>query len=116
MAEDLPREGGVTGSESGDQLAEALAAAEADPENDACWDRLEDLAEQTQRPDEVGALYRSVLAQDLSRDLAESLGQRAAGFHEQWFAEDSPHLVQVLSRVLEIDPEADWAQIGRAHV
>ena len=109
MAEDLPREGGALDSEAGDQLAEALAAAEADPENDACWDRLEELAEQTQRPDEVGALYRSVLAQDLSRDLAESLGQRAVGFHEQWFAEDSPHLVSVLSRVLEIDPEADWA-------
>ena len=96
-------------SEAQEQLAVALAAAENEPESDEHWDLLEDLANEMQRPDEVGALFRKVLKQDLSRALAGSVGQRAAQFHEQWFSEDSPHLVDVLSRVLELDPEADWA-------
>lgn len=98
-----------TDGEAEAQLANAIAAAEASPEDDGAWDLLEDLAEQLQRPDEVGEAYRRVLAQDLSRELASSLGERAAGFHEEWFAEDSPHLVSVLTRVFEIDPTADWA-------
>ncbi|MBX3274186.1 MAG: tetratricopeptide repeat protein [Sandaracinaceae bacterium] len=102
------------GRESSDEamdseLAAALAAARAAPQDEGSWDLLDELAEQTQRPDEVGALYREVLARDLGAELAETLGQRAAGFHEEWFSEDSPYLVQVLQRVLELTPEADWA-------
>lgn len=109
MAEDLPREGGAADPEAEEQFAAALAAAEGEPEKEEGWDLLEEMAEQLQRPDEVGELYRKVLAQDLSTDLAEALGQRAAQFHEEWFSEESPHLVEVLTRVLELQPEADWA-------
>ena len=80
------------------QFQGALAAAEEAPENEESWDLVEELAEQLQRPDEVGALYRKVLALDLSREVAETLGQRAAQFHEEWFSEDSPHLAEVLTR------------------
>ncbi|MFK7990434.1 MAG: hypothetical protein AB8I08_30710 [Sandaracinaceae bacterium] len=104
MAEETPRD-----AEAEEQFAAALAAAEAEPDNDAAWDELEEFAEELQRPDEVGAAYRTVLAGDVSPELAASLGERAAGFHEEWFAEDSPHLVEVLTRVLELDPSADWA-------
>lgn len=96
-------------SEAMEQLTAALAAAESEPQDEENWDRLEDLAAEAQRPDEVGALYRKVLARDLGAELAEALGQRAAGFHEEWFPEDSPHVVAVLQRVLELTPEADWA-------
>lgn len=103
------RDSGSADAEAEAQFQGALAAAEEAPENDEGWDLLEELAEQLQRPDEVGAVYRKVLALDLSRDVAESLGQRAAQFHEEWFSEDSPHLAEVLTRVLELDPTAEWA-------
>src|SRR5690606_14249566 len=54
-------------------------------------------------------LYRKVLAQELDNALADSIGKRAAQFHEEWFSEDSPHLAEVLTRVLELDPTAEWA-------
>ncbi|MAQ13413.1 MAG: hypothetical protein CMN30_01235 [Sandaracinus sp.] len=80
------------------------------PEDDAAWDRLEDLAASSQRPDEVAALYREVLGQDLSGDVAPQVAQRAVQFHEEWFGEDSPVLVECLARVLEVDPTASvWA-------
>lgn len=88
----------------------AAAAARANPESDEAWDQLEDIAGAAQSPDELSTLYREVLSSDLSIEVAGNLGQRAVGFHEEWYAEDSPLLVEVLSRVLEIDPQAgDWA-------
>jgi len=108
MAEETSHEG-AGDSEASEQFAAALAAAESEPREEEHWDLLEEMAEQSQRPDEVGALYRKVLSQDLGAELAETLGQRAAGFHEEWFAEDSPYLGEVLQRVLQLNPEADWA-------
>jgi tetratricopeptide (TPR) repeat protein len=92
-----------------EELQTALDAAEADPAQMAHWDRLEELAEEAQRPDEVGAMYRAVLGRDLAGEEAEALGERAAAFHEEWFSEDSPYLLEVLSRVLTLRPTADWA-------
>ncbi len=108
MAEDTSHDAAAD-SDAQEQLAAAIAAARSEPQNEDHWDLLEEIAEQTQRPDEVGALYREVLHQDLGAELAETLGQRAAGFHEEWFVEDSPHLGDVLQRMLELNPEADWA-------
>ena len=110
MAKNLSREGdGGADAEAEEQFAGALAAAEASPEDEGHWDLLEELAGELQRPDEVGAVYRKVLAGDLGGALAASIGQRAAQFHEEWFSEDSPQLAEVLTRVLEIDPTAEWA-------
>jgi tetratricopeptide (TPR) repeat protein len=91
------------------RFAEALAAAEKAPEDSAAWDQLEELAEQLQKPEEVAHLYREVLARPLSAELADRVGRRAVGFHEEWFGEESPHLVDVLTRVLTLHPGADWA-------
>lgn len=91
------------------RFAEALAAAEKAPDDEGAWDALEEIAEQLQKPEEVAQLYRTVLARPLSKDLAERIGRRAVGYHEEWFGEESPHLVEVLTRILELDPEADWA-------
>jgi tetratricopeptide (TPR) repeat protein len=96
-------------SEMDPRLGEALRAAEEAPADTARWDELEELAEKLQRPDDVGQLYRDVLAKALPKELAESIGRRAVGYHEEWFGEESPHLVDVLTRVLAVDPDADWA-------
>lgn len=105
----MAKSGGGAENEVEEQLAGALAAAEASPEDESQWDLLEELAGELQRPDEVAALYRKVLAQELDNALADSIGKRAAQFHEEWFSEDSPHLAEVLTRVLELDPTAEWA-------
>ena len=97
--------------DSGDEgFTESAALVRSDPGNDEAWDALEDFAAASQHPDDVGALYREVLAGSLSEDVASPLAQRAVQFHEEWFGEDSPQLVEVLQRVLRVDPTAsEWA-------
>lgn len=87
----------------------ATAVREA-PGDDAAWDRLEDFAASSQKHDQVSNLYREALSGELAAEIAPALAQRAVQFHEEWFREDSPVLVAVLSRVLEVDPTAgEWA-------
>jgi tetratricopeptide (TPR) repeat protein len=90
-------------------FAAALAAARNEPENDAHWELAEQLAEVLQRVDEVAAAYREALGQNLSPELAGSLGRRAATYHETWLADDNASLTQVLLRVLAVVPDAEWA-------
>ena len=73
------------------------------------WDIIESLTDELECPDEVAALYREVLAQSLPLELATTLGERAANFLEEWFGDDPAATEDVLLRVLEIDPEAEWA-------
>ncbi|MDH5491237.1 MAG: tetratricopeptide repeat protein, partial [Myxococcales bacterium] len=48
--------------------------------------------------------------QELPRETSELLCERAVGFHEEWFGEDSPLLAEVLGLVLDLDPlENVWA-------
>jgi len=90
-------------------LAPAIDAARNAPDDAAAWDELEELAASTQHPEEVAALYREILSTDLDPALVAKLGERAVQFHEEWFAEDAPALVEVLGRVIELDPSAEWA-------
>ncbi len=91
-------------------FVEASAAAQKDPSDDAAWDALEDWAGATQRPDAVSVVYRAALAEAASPELGVPLAQRALNFHEEWFGEDAPQLIEVLERAMVIDPEAsDWA-------
>lgn len=96
-------------SEIDPRLKSALAAVEAAPDDLGLWDDLEEIAAKLQKPDEVGQLYRDVLARPLTLAQVTAIGPRASGFHEEWFGEDSPHLTDVLTRVLTLDPRADWA-------
>lgn len=107
MSENLPRAESEAPADQSDYVA-ALAAAEADPKDPANWDVLEGAAEESQRPDEVAELYRKVLGQHLPAETAMQVGERAAHFHEEWYGEDSPHLVEVLHRMLEVRPDAAW--------
>ncbi len=89
-----------------DAAVESVKKTPADLDS---WDVVESLTDELECPDEVAALYREVLAQNLPLELATTLGERAANFLEEWFGDDPAATEQVLLRVLEIDPEAEWA-------
>ena len=72
----------ATHSADDQALAAALAAARGEPDKSEHWERAEQLAEVLQRVDEVASAYREALAHDLSPEVAEALGRRAAAFHE----------------------------------
>ncbi|MCP4680400.1 MAG: tetratricopeptide repeat protein [Deltaproteobacteria bacterium] len=90
-------------------FAAAMRAAETSPESTEAWDHLEDLADSLQRPEEVAELYRKVLSPKLSVDIRRQLSERSINFHEEWFGDNPQAMNSVLSRVIEIDPEATWA-------
>ncbi|HWN68529.1 MAG TPA: hypothetical protein VNM90_12905, partial [Haliangium sp.] len=87
----------------------AVDAVRKTPANLESWDTIESLTDELNCSDEVAALYREVLARDLPMELALSLGERAANFIEEWFGDDPTATQDVLLRVLEIDPDAEWA-------
>ncbi|MBN1653606.1 MAG: tetratricopeptide repeat protein [Deltaproteobacteria bacterium] len=91
------------------KLAIALDAVRSHPDLQENWDEVEELADTLQRPTDVKELYRSVLETDLSTSLASEIGQRAVRFQEDWYGEDSADLPELLLRILEIDPNAEWA-------
>ncbi|MCG8419297.1 MAG: hypothetical protein MJE77_15295 [Proteobacteria bacterium] len=87
----------------------AVQAIRNTPDDLDSWDIVESLAESLNCPDEVASLYKESMAYDLPRMVASTLGERAAGFIEEWFGDDPTAVRDVLLRVLEIDPGADWA-------
>lgn len=91
-----------------DELVHALASVRAAPNDDGLWDDLEEVAAKLQRPEHVAALYAEVLREATDSDRVVALGERAVRFHDEWF-EDASALVDVLRRVLDVQPEADWA-------
>ena len=96
-------------SDQDPRVSELISKLEASPEVESAWDSLEELADELQRPDEVAAAYRRALAPGLSAELIERIGQRALGFHEEWFGDSSPLLVEVFERLLKLDPTLSWA-------
>ncbi len=87
----------------------AIAAACESPSSEDAWEALEAFASNQDCPDEVFAVYRRVLDQDLPVDIGAAVGRRAMRFHQDWFGGEVSGLAQVLERVLEIDGAADWA-------
>lgn len=87
----------------------ALKAVESSPESEDAWDHLEEIADELQRPDEVGELYRKVLDKRMPKDLKETLSQRAVDFHEEWFGDNPEAMSSLFLRIIEIDPGAEWA-------
>lgn len=87
----------------------AAAAVRSEPERLERWDELEATGESLQRAGDVAALYREVLAQDLTPAAASVVGRRAASFLEEWFPGDEAALVAVLRRVLAVQPDDGWA-------
>jgi tetratricopeptide (TPR) repeat protein len=112
----MKRDSSSTGSRSSDSdkgssdnLKAALKKAQSDPADERAWDDLEALASDAQKPDDVAAAFRKVLAPGLAADLVTRLGQRALRFFEEWYAGETAVLVDLLEKILEIDVGADWA-------
>lgn len=97
------------------RLLAALEAARATPREDSTWDALEQVAGALQRPDEVAALFREVLARDLPAEVATRIGLRAVRFHDEWFGGEDERLVETLMRVLAASPAEETA-LGRLTV
>ncbi len=104
---DSAENGATNGLEQ--SFAAAIRAAESSPESEDAWDHLEELADSLQRPEAVAELYLKVLIPNLPEDSHEQLVQRAIGFHEEWFGDNPQAMNAVLSRIIEIDPNATWA-------
>lgn len=85
-----------------------LRAARELPLEPSLWDRAEEIARQLSKPEPLAALYVEALRADLPKDQAIELGQRAVAFYEEWF-EDGSRVVQILERLLEIEPDDLWA-------
>jgi tetratricopeptide (TPR) repeat protein len=95
--------------ETKDQLAAALKDVQKAPHKEELWDKLEDLAATQQRPEEVAELYRKLIRESKKIELVPILGQRAVRFHEEWFGAQAEDLLEILTRVLEVDPGSEWA-------
>jgi tetratricopeptide (TPR) repeat protein len=102
-------EGKMADQEIRNEFDAAVDVVRKTPANLESWDVIESLTDQLNGADEVAALYRAVLARDLPMELAVTLGERAANFIEEWFGDDPTASQDVLLRVLEIDPGAEWA-------
>lgn len=107
MASGSGRGGDQGGRE--ESFAAALAACRGAPEDADAWTRAEELADALQRPDDLAAVWREVLEGPLSRPLRQELARRAARFHDEWFGDDPDTMGSLLTRIIELDPEAQWA-------
>ncbi len=92
-----------------ESFAAALAACRAAPERPEAWAAAEELADSLQRPDDLAAVYRDVLELHLAQPVRQELARRAAQFHEAWFGDDADAMGVLLARIIELDPEAQWA-------
>ena len=97
-------EGGIERS-----FAAAIRAAETAPESEDAWDHLAELADKLQRPDEVAELYRRVLETGLTPSVFGTVAERAVQFHEEWFGDTPDKITSLMSRIIDIDPQAGWA-------
>jgi Flp pilus assembly protein TadD len=91
-----------------EELAKALALAGEEPARSDLWDRAEELARRSRRFDEFAAAARAALARPLAPEVLLPLAERAIAFHDEWIG-DPPELIDLLQRVLSLDPEASWA-------
>ena len=57
-----------------DELSSALSRVRENPKERARWDRVEELLDTVQRPDDVSELFHALMAKGLSPDLAGEIG------------------------------------------
>lgn len=87
----------------------ALRAAADKPDSGDAWDHLEDLADKLGRPDDVARVYGDVLDSNLSKIVFDQIAERAVQFHEEWFGDTPDRITSLMTRIIELDPEAEWA-------
>ncbi len=99
--------------DDGKALEVASRAAAQAPDNDAFWDRAEELARALKRPEPVAVAFRKVLGGPadgprLDVEVALRVGERGVAFHEEWF-DDSEQVTSLLRQVIDLAPSAQWA-------
>lgn len=87
----------------------ALCAAENSPRSEEAWEHLEEIADKLQRPDKIAELYLKVLDRKLPKDVIARISRRAANFYKEWFNDNPEAIFNLFSRIIEIDPDAEWA-------
>ncbi len=92
-----------------DLLLLALKEAQKAPHKEEIWEKIEEMAAAQQRPDEIAEVLRALVKECEKAELIDALGKRAVRFHEEWFGAQAEALVEILTRVLEVDPGSDWA-------
>src|SRR5688572_27263672 len=100
--------GGARAGED-DRLKAALKKAQESPGDDALWNEAETIAAELQRSEEVAAAYLKLLKGKPARAAAGKLAQRALRLHEEWLGAEPDALIEILERVLAVDPGLDWA-------
>ncbi len=102
----------ITAATGGGELREQFRAtvdiALQSPDDQQAWERLEQMGRLLHRVDEVAAVYRSVMQRALDPAVAMSVGARAVSFHDEWI-DNKAAVVDILQRILDIDPGARWA-------
>ncbi|MCB9565054.1 MAG: tetratricopeptide repeat protein [Kofleriaceae bacterium] len=92
------------------ELEAAVQTVESAPHSTAAWEEVEGLASDLEKPDDVIALYRRVLAvDDLASDIIEMIGARAASFCDEWFGDDPKVAEGLLQKVLARAPQSETA-------
>ncbi|MFZ5897456.1 MAG: tetratricopeptide repeat protein [Myxococcota bacterium] len=86
----------------------ALRGAEAAPGESELWKVAEQMARRLDNPTPVVEAYSHAFERNLPPAVASELGERMVEFYGEWFDEPE-RVIQMLRRVLELSPEADWA-------
>lgn len=86
----------------------ALRGAEAAPAEQRLWEFAEEMARRLDQPAPVAEAYGRAIERQLPPEIADSLGRRVVEFQEEWFDEPD-RVVQLLERVIELCPGAEWA-------
>lgn len=91
-------------------LPVVVRAATSFPDDEARWERAEELARELDQPAPVAEAYRSVLQRgaELDAEVAMRLGERGVAFQEEWF-DDEEAVTRMLRLVVDAVPTATWA-------
>jgi tetratricopeptide (TPR) repeat protein len=86
----------------------ALRGAEAAPAEIELWKVAEQMSRRLENPTPVVEAYQHAFERTLPPDVASELGERMVEFFGEWFDEPE-RVIQMLQRILELSPSADWA-------
>lgn len=97
-----------TSPSTSEALAQSIQRALEAPDRADLWDEAERVAREAQLPEPLQEAYLAALATPLDRAVADAIGQRAVGFHDEWTTEPDA-IDALLDRVLQRVPDAVWA-------
>ncbi|MBN2529186.1 MAG: tetratricopeptide repeat protein [Deltaproteobacteria bacterium] len=78
-------------------------------DSEDAWDHLEEFAETPGFDSQVAGVYAEALESGLPESVFELVAQRAVNFHDEWFGDAPQQLQKLLSRIIELEPNASWA-------